>query len=83
MARLINGVVSVRTPRTSLYRAEDWRQEGGAVTVTFDIAKRTEYLLRLRINSIVEETGTQPSPSKISRMRKEIRTDLEEVYGEQ
>ena len=77
MARVYDGVVSFRTSHRSIYCPSDYAQSGGEVTVSYDPEVRLEYLLKVRVESVLEEFNEMPSDETITRWREQIRSVLE------
>lgn len=72
-------VRQVRTPAKSIYRASDYEQRGSKVVVTYNIEKRTEYLLRARLTHFERVNGVPMATRKVNALRKQIRASLETI----
>lgn len=72
MAENANWVVQVSTPYKSLPKRGEFRQEFGKLSTSYDVDKRSEYILSIKVDGIVEELGEMPDADTIAIWRAEI-----------
>jgi len=69
-------VVQVSTPYKSLAKRGEFRQEFGKLSVSYDLDKRLDYLVGIKVDGIVEEFGEMPDDETITAWRDEIKERL-------